>query len=210
MAGPLRQCVVASRNPVKVEAAQRAIDRVFPTGLFARAEGVAAPSGVSDQPFSDAETLAGARNRVASLRPSHPDALILAVEGGVRFDEQKNLECFAWCIADAGGPFPEGRARSASFLLPKEVADLVAGGMEVRECTSQCRGRAGTDTGLLQAGGRRRRRLQPRGQQEGQRGGGAADQRHRDADGLLRAAVHPVPHPVSLTEPHGLPPGEAR
>ena len=77
MAGPLRQCVVASRNPVKVEAAQRAIDRVFPTGLFAKAEGVAAPSGVSDQPFSDAETLAGARNRVAALRPSHPDALIM-------------------------------------------------------------------------------------------------------------------------------------
>ena len=84
----------------------------------------------------------------------------------MRSDEQKNLECFAWCIADAGGPFPEGKARSASFLLPKEVADLVAGGMEVRGCTSQSRGRAGTDTGLLQAGGCRRRRVQPRGQQE--------------------------------------------
>lgn len=147
MAGPLRQCVVASRNPVKVEAAQRAIDRVFPTGLFARAEGVAAPSGVSDQPFSDAETLAGARNRVASLRPSHPDALILAVEGGVRFDEQKNLECFAWCIADAGGPFPEGKARSASFLLPKEVADLVAGGMELGDADDIVFSREGSKRG---------------------------------------------------------------
>ncbi|GLC47129.1 hypothetical protein PLESTB_000602600 [Pleodorina starrii] len=64
--GP-RVVLVASKNPVKVNAVQRALQRCFPS-LEVTVQGRQAPSGVPDQPRGDQETLAGARNRVAALR----------------------------------------------------------------------------------------------------------------------------------------------
>ncbi len=60
----MKTVVVASTNPVKIRAARAGFERMFPGEHF-RVTGVAAPSGVSDQPASDGETYQGARNRAA-------------------------------------------------------------------------------------------------------------------------------------------------
>ncbi|GLI69489.1 hypothetical protein VaNZ11_014122 [Volvox africanus] len=58
--------LVGSKNPVKVNAVQRALQRCFPS-LDLTITGREAASGVPDQPYGDQETLAGARARVAAL-----------------------------------------------------------------------------------------------------------------------------------------------
>jgi non-canonical (house-cleaning) NTP pyrophosphatase len=60
--GPTPVIVVASQNPVKVEATRRGFAKMFPQ-LALHVQSVAAVSGVRQQPLSDAETLQGARNR---------------------------------------------------------------------------------------------------------------------------------------------------
>ncbi|GFR46217.1 hypothetical protein Agub_g7760 [Astrephomene gubernaculifera] len=66
-----RVVLVASKNPVKVNAVRRALQSCFPA-LEIVVIGREASSGVPEQPFGDEETLAGARNRVASLLRDGP------------------------------------------------------------------------------------------------------------------------------------------
>jgi non-canonical (house-cleaning) NTP pyrophosphatase len=61
--GHAQTLVVASQNPVKIEATRRGFARMFPTCVF-HLHPVAVPSDVRPQPLSDAETLQGALNRV--------------------------------------------------------------------------------------------------------------------------------------------------
>jgi non-canonical (house-cleaning) NTP pyrophosphatase len=40
-----------------------------------------------------------ARNRVCNLAAQHPECdLLVAIEGGVRWDDDAQLECFAWVV----------------------------------------------------------------------------------------------------------------
>ncbi len=73
---PLRTIYVASRNPVKINAVEKALGAMFGERLRLRVEGRGAPSGVPNQPFGDEETLLGwvilvalkpSRSRTASL-----------------------------------------------------------------------------------------------------------------------------------------------
>ncbi|CAI5996362.1 unnamed protein product [Closterium sp. NIES-65] len=98
-----RRVVVASRNPVKINAAGEALRRLFPHESF-ELEGFPADSGVSDQPMGDAETLTGARNRllhVARSSAAEGADFVVAIEGGVewcRFSDPPQLMCFAWAV----------------------------------------------------------------------------------------------------------------
>lgn len=74
--------VVGSHNPVKISAALAAFQASFPHHTV-RAESVSAPSGVPDQPMGEAETLAGAKNRVAYCKEHHQADFYVAFEGGV-------------------------------------------------------------------------------------------------------------------------------
>ena len=58
----MKHVVVASNNPVKKQAALAGFQKMFAHEDF-KIEGIAVPSGVSDQPMSDEETLQGALNR---------------------------------------------------------------------------------------------------------------------------------------------------
>ncbi|CAI7913782.1 unnamed protein product [Closterium sp. NIES-54] len=216
-----RRVVVASRNPVKINAAGEALRRLFPHESF-ELEGFPADSGVSDQPMGDAETLAGARNRllhVARSSAAEGADFVVAIEGGVewcRFSDPPQLMCFAWAVVlstsaraddeaeadgavvggsgEGGGAAPgagngrqqqgrgvgeatgggggeglagrrggaalggvnggrggggslgggggnaisgETRARTAAFMLPPPLAELVQGGMELGEATDE-------------------------------------------------------------------------
>ena len=59
----MKTIILASNNPVKIQAALQGFQRMFPGEEFTIRE-VSVPSGVSDQPFSDQETYRGAVNRV--------------------------------------------------------------------------------------------------------------------------------------------------
>ncbi|MFK7923672.1 MAG: DUF84 family protein, partial [Bacteroidia bacterium] len=63
--------IVASRNPIKVEATRMAFTEVFPDEVL-KCEGISVASGVSDQPMDEAETKLGAINRVQNAIKDTP------------------------------------------------------------------------------------------------------------------------------------------
>lgn len=120
--------LVASNNPVKIAATAQAFQQMFPEHEW-EVSGAHAPSGVSAQPFSDEETWLGAKNRVAALQESHPNAdFWVGIEGGVkRYADQ--IETFAWMLITS--PTQTGKARSAGFFLPPRVIELLDEGLEL-------------------------------------------------------------------------------
>lgn len=138
MTSPL-QIVIASANPVKIRAALGGFQRLWPEQSFT-AEGLSVPSGVPDQPMSDAETLHGAENRAAAVRAARPQAdYWVGIEGGCA-EGAGGVETFAWIVVL--GRERSGRSRTGMFLLPDEVAALVRGGMELGHADDAVFGRA--------------------------------------------------------------------
>ncbi|GJP50018.1 hypothetical protein CLOM_g9174 [Closterium sp. NIES-68] len=100
--------------------------------------------------MGDAETLAGARNRlmhVARSSAAEGADFVVAIEGGVewcRFSDPPQLMCFAWGgravdVRARGGRGGGGRrgARTAAFMLPPPLSELVQGGMELGAATDE-------------------------------------------------------------------------
>lgn len=120
---------VASQNPVKLKAALAAFQQMFPEERF-EAEGVAVPSGVPDQPTSVSETMKGARNRAEKARATAPDTdFWVGIEGGIE-DTAQGMSCFAR-VHVLGRDGIIGLGQTAVFYLPREVAALVRGGLEL-------------------------------------------------------------------------------
>jgi inosine/xanthosine triphosphatase len=119
--------VVASRNPVKIEAVRDALS-AFLKEQF-EISGVSVESGVSDQPMSDLETLEGAEIRVRNTQNQFQgNDFYVGIEGGVE-ETAAGLMAFAWIVISNG--IRTGKARTAGFFLPPEVARLVHQGMEL-------------------------------------------------------------------------------
>ena len=89
----MKKIVVASKNPVKINAVRDAFEKMFPNEVF-NMEGISVSSGVSDQPISDTETLQGALNRAGNAEKEnlHADFWV-GIEGGI---EEKNSEMEAF------------------------------------------------------------------------------------------------------------------
>lgn len=120
--------VVASQNPVKVEATRRGFARMFPHVAF-HVQSVAAASGVRPQPRSDAETWQGALNRTQHAAQLVPQAdYWVGIEGGVE-ERQGTMEAFAWIVVSA--PQLLGHSRTGTFNLPAGVAALIRQGWEL-------------------------------------------------------------------------------
>lgn len=131
--------VVASTNPVKIQAALAGFRLMFPAEAFT-ASGVAVPSGVSDQPMTDTETLQGALNRAAAAQAAEPSAdFWVGVEGGCQ-ELYGELACFAWAVVR--GKEQVGKGRTGLFFLPEAVARLVRQGMELGHADDQVFGRS--------------------------------------------------------------------
>lgn len=126
-----KKVVVASNNPVKLEAVRLGLAAAFPNEQF-EVVGCDVPSGVSAQPMSEAETLQGACNRVAAAAQASPDVdFWVGVEGGVAWQGDE-LEAFAWVvITSRSGKF--GKGRTGSFFLPSAIIELVKNGKELGE-----------------------------------------------------------------------------
>lgn len=120
--------VVASYNPVKLESARQGFMRVFP-GANIIVSGIDVPSGVSDQPMSDRETLDGACHRAANAQAACPDAAYwVGIEGGCE-EVDGVLQTFAWIVVQSAER--QGRGRTGTFILPDEVAHWVHQGLEL-------------------------------------------------------------------------------
>lgn len=118
--------VVASKNPVKINAAVEGFCTYFED---VEVLGVSVESGVSDQPKSDEETLTGALNRVENARNEFGNAdYWVGIEGGLSVNGSE-IEAFAWIVITSKEK--TGKARTTSFQLPVKVAELIAEGYEL-------------------------------------------------------------------------------
>jgi inosine/xanthosine triphosphatase len=127
--------VVASKNPVKVNAVQAAFAASLPAQSLT-VIGIDADSGVSDQPRGDEETRRGAGNRARDARRREPAAdFWVGLEGGIEVIDDL-LQAFAWmAVLDSAGRF--GMARSATLPLPHAIRKLLESGMELGEANDR-------------------------------------------------------------------------
>lgn len=125
-----QKVIIGSTNPVKIQCVEKAFSQVFPdvNWIF---EGAKTDSGVSDQPMSDGETYRGAQNRARAAKSQVPDASFwIGIEGGIEDVGQGQLmEAFAWMVVLHKEQ--SSRARTATFPIPEEVAQLVRDGVEL-------------------------------------------------------------------------------
>lgn len=134
--------VVASSNPVKINAVKAAYAAMFPDASFT-VEGSSMDgftSTLPSQPIGDEVTRQCAMERVQSLKQRHPQAdLWVGIEGGAGYCDEKNdnkMECFAWVVCEAKNGCV-GTARTASFPLPDAVSNLLQQGMEMGHANDQ-------------------------------------------------------------------------
>jgi len=138
---------VASRNPVKIDAAKHAFETLFPD-VVVEIMSVDVGSGVSDQPNSDEETRRGARTRAMNANQAEPGAEFwVGMEGGIEIVDGQ-LMAFAW-MAVQGAADELGEARSVSLPLPPAVKELVESGLELGDANDK----VFTTTNSKQGGG---------------------------------------------------------
>ena len=134
----MKSIVVASKNPVKINAVRRGFNRMFPDQVF-QIQGIGVASGVSDQPMSDQSSRQGAITRAQNAMEAVPAAdYWVGVEGGCK-TQDADLVAFAWIVVLA--QHAKGSARTAQFRLPKEVQRLVEGGLELGDADDRVFGR---------------------------------------------------------------------
>jgi inosine/xanthosine triphosphatase len=131
--------VIASENPVKIEATRSGFERMFPEDTFV-IKTVQVPSGVSDQPMSDLETLTGASHRALKARITIPQANFwIGIEGGIELFQDEMIAS-AWVVVWNSSKV--GRGKTASFTLPMKVAELIRDGKELGEADDIVFGRS--------------------------------------------------------------------
>ena len=117
---------VGSQNPVKVAAVKAAFSHQWPE---CEVVGVSVDTGVSEMPMSDAECIAGARNRAHAVLDAQDVDYGVGLEGGVN-QEPVGLMLLGWVvIVHRDGR--EGVACSAKIPLPDAIANRVLAGEEL-------------------------------------------------------------------------------
>ena len=129
---------VGSTNPVKVEAVERSLSRFDPTVVA-----VAVDSGVSEQPWSVAETVAGAENRARHALERTDDATYgVGLEGGdAEFEGVPGLQLVMWAAVTDGSRLE--RASGPTLRLPDRVARRLEAGEELGPVMDDVLGTAG-------------------------------------------------------------------
>ena len=126
----MKKIIIASKNPVKINSVKSGFVKMFPGELF-EFEGLTFPSGVSDQPLTNEETLQGAVNRAENAFNSIPAAdYWVGIEGGIEVINSE-MEAFAWVVIK--DKTATGKARTGTFFLPPKVVSLINEGKELGE-----------------------------------------------------------------------------
>jgi len=125
---PTLTVTVGSKNPVKINAVSNALSAYFPHQKII-ANGVDAPSSVSEQPMTTKETRDGAVNRLRYCQQYHPDSdFYAAIEGGVDSFED-GAATFAYLAIASGANMSVGR--SANMPIPESVYQALTQGEEL-------------------------------------------------------------------------------
>ncbi|TCS84466.1 inosine/xanthosine triphosphatase [Tepidibacillus fermentans] len=124
---------VGSKNPAKVQAVRSAFEKI---GYEVEIIGLNVPSGVSDQPFSDEETIRGAINRATAVMAyakehTNVGALDYAVglEGGVVETPFGFFLCNWGAVVNADGEIGIGGGQRVQ--LPQIIVDGLQKGKEL-------------------------------------------------------------------------------
>jgi inosine/xanthosine triphosphatase len=117
---------VGSTNPIKVAAVKSIVTQLWPG---AEIQSVDVPTGVSEMPMSDEETIIGARNRARAARLAINADLGFGLEGGVHLDPI-GLMLQGWVVVTDGNG-REGVAGAGRLPLPPLLADRVLAGEEL-------------------------------------------------------------------------------
>ncbi len=126
----MKKVIIASKNPVKIEATRMAFKRSFPEGNF-EFKGVSVSSGVPEQPKGDKEVILGAKNRADNAMKSYSEAdYWVGIEGGVE-ETEEGMGSFSWVVVKSKKQ--TGRAKGNVFFLPKKVIELIKKGKELGE-----------------------------------------------------------------------------
>ncbi len=121
--------VVASQNPVKVNATLEAFQAQFPADEIELVP-VSVPSGVSDQPMSDDETRLGAVTRAQNALEAVPDADFgVGLEGGI-CELHGMAYTFAWMVVLSKDRQVSAN-RTMMLPLPDKVMQLMRSGVEL-------------------------------------------------------------------------------
>ncbi len=111
--------VVGSASVLKIEAVQAAADLL---GLEAEIVGVAAESGVPNQPYGREQTLEGAMNRARAAREAGKGAYAVGIENGLVPSGDAVLDVAFVVVFD-----PAGRRlvrRSLGVAVPRELVEM--------------------------------------------------------------------------------------
>lgn len=122
--------LVASKNPVKLNAVKSAFCRMLPNMEFEFLS-ASVPSNVVDQPMDNETTFKGALNRANNAKNSFPDANFwVGVEGGIEISGDE-MAAFAWIVIVSQDQ--TGKSRTGNFFLPTKVTELIKAGKELGE-----------------------------------------------------------------------------
>ena len=117
---------IGTKNKAKTAAVEGVAAQYFEHCTF---EHISVPSGVSEQPFSDAETRQGAINRAINTREATGADLSFGLEGGV-YEIDDMMYCCNWgAVALKDGTVIS--SSGASFVLPEEIAMKLRSGEEL-------------------------------------------------------------------------------
>lgn len=138
----MKRIIIASKNPVKINATLSAFKKMFPDEKF-EIEGISVVSGVSEQPKNDSETFQGAWSRAKNASKQIPNAdFWVGIEGGI---EEKNseMEAFAWVVVKSSDN-KFGKGKTGTFFLPPKIVALIKQGKELGEAADIVFGKTNT------------------------------------------------------------------
>ncbi|WP_113927640.1 DUF84 family protein [Bacillus sp. P14.5] len=118
---------IGTKNKAKVEAVKGGFSELLTEGIDF--ESYKTESGVSEQPFSDEETIQGAVNRAEAVLKMSKGSIGIGLEGGVVQTDYGLFLCNWGALAERGKkPIIAGGAR---ILLPETIANRVLNGEEL-------------------------------------------------------------------------------
>ncbi len=121
---------VGSTNPVKIEAARKAFQKLY-KGKKNRVKGVEVTSSVSKQPMSDAECIKGAQTRAKiACKLSNADYGV-GIEGGLQKIGRRWFDCGWVVVVNKEGV--EGIGSSIRMHTPPKMMRMVKKGLELGE-----------------------------------------------------------------------------
>ncbi|KAJ4259583.1 hypothetical protein NW762_007513 [Fusarium torreyae] len=134
METPQQTVIVASNNIPKIKATREGFTQMLPGSYDF--QGLSVDSNVSDQPFSDDETLRGATNRAQNAKAAKPEAdFWVGVEGGVE-PHDESICSFAWIVI-IGKDGKVGKARTSAYFLSEKTCQLLKEGVELGHADDQ-------------------------------------------------------------------------